>query len=132
MFLHYLEHRCLIFVAYIQKLPNVIGDDIATLDAHLAQIPMRLATMGVDPETKQASLILMSSFIGKLGHWAQHNIEALYSITFMTQLVDLARSSFVIKDYQTENLNLLVELEHGSLDVPDYTRKFNDYHSFWK
>ena len=38
--------------AYIQKLPNVTGDDIATLDAHSAQAPMRLTTMGVDPESK--------------------------------------------------------------------------------
>ncbi len=67
---------------------------------------MRLTTMGVNPETKQGILILMSSFVGKLGHWAQQNIEALYSLTFVTQLVDLVRSSFVIKDYQAENLNL--------------------------
>ena len=59
---------------------------------------MRLTTMGVDPETKQASLILMASFIGKLGHWAQQNIEALYSLNSVTQLVDRVRSSFVIKD----------------------------------
>jgi hypothetical protein len=26
--------------AYIQKLPNVTGDDISKLDAHLAQTPM--------------------------------------------------------------------------------------------
>jgi len=57
--------------AYIQKLPHVIGDDMSRLDAYLAHAPMRLTTMGVDPETKQASLILMSSFTGKLGHWAQ-------------------------------------------------------------
>jgi hypothetical protein len=118
--------------AYIQKLPNINGEDIAALDAHLAQAPMRLTAMGVDPETKQASLILMSSFIGKLGHWAQQNTEALYSLTSVTQLVDLVRSSFVIKDYQAENLNLLVKLEQGNSDVPDYTRKFNDYYSFWK
>ena len=53
--------------AYIQKLPNVTGDDIPELDAHLAQAPMRLTTMGADLETKQASLILLSFFIGKLG-----------------------------------------------------------------
>jgi hypothetical protein len=70
--------------AYIQKLPNVTGDDIAILDAHLAQAPMRLTRMGVDLATKQASLILMSSFTGKLGHWAQQNTEALYSLTFVT------------------------------------------------
>ena len=29
--------------------------------------------MGVNPETKQVSLILMSFFTGKLGHWAQQN-----------------------------------------------------------
>ena len=50
----------------------------------------------------------------------------------MTQLVDHVRSGFVIKDYQAENLNLLVKLEQVNLDVPDHTRMFNDYHSFWK
>ena len=50
----------------------------------------------------------------------------------MTQLVDLVRSSFVIKDYQAEKLNLLVKLGQINSDVPDYIRKFNDYHSFWK
>jgi len=84
--------------AYIQKLPNVTGDDIATLDAHLAQAPMRLTVMVVGHETEQASLIYMPSFTGKLGNWAQQNIEALYSLTSVTQLVDLVRSSFVIKD----------------------------------
>jgi hypothetical protein len=118
--------------AYIQKLPNVTCDDISELDAHLDHAPMRLTTMGVDPETKQASLILMSSFTGKLGHLAQHNIEALYSLTYVTQLVILVRSSFVIKDYQSKNLIVLSKLEQGNSDVPDNTRKFNDYHSFWK
>jgi hypothetical protein len=115
--------------AYIQKLPNTNGDDIAALDAHLAQAPMRLTTMGDDHETKQASLILMSSFTGKLGHWAQQNTDDVYSLTSVTRLVDLVRSSFVIKDYQAENLNLLVKLEQGN---SDYTRKFNDDYSFWK
>ena len=80
--------------------------------------------------SKQASLILMSSFIGKLGHCAQQNTEASYSLTFVTQLLDLVRSSFVIKDYQAENLNLLLKLEQGNLDIFDNTQKFNDYHSF--
>ena len=51
---------------------------------------MRLTSMDDDPETKQASLVLMSSFVGKLGHWAQHNTEALYiSLTIVTQVVDI-------------------------------------------
>ena len=118
--------------AYIQKLPNVIGDDISELDAYLAYVPMRLTTIGIDPETKQASLILMSSFTRKLGHWAQQNTETLYSLTYVTQMVDLVRSSFVIKDYQAENVNILVKLEQGNSDVPDYTRKFSYYYRFWK
>ena len=27
---------------------------------------------------------------------------------------------------------MLVRLEQGNSDVPGYTRKFNDYHNFWK
>ena len=38
----------------------------------------------------------------------------------------------MIKDYQAENLNLLIKLEQGNSDVPDYTRKFNEYYNFWK
>ena len=38
----------------------------------------------------------------------------------------------MIKDYQAENLIFLVKLEQGHSDVPDYTRRFNDYYSFWK
>ena len=93
--------------AYIQNLPNAIGDDIVTLYAHLAQAPMRLTTMGVDLETKQASLILMSSFTGKLGRWAQLNTEALYTLTFVTQLVDLVRSSFFYKRLPSKELQFV-------------------------
>jgi hypothetical protein len=118
--------------AYIQKIHDVTSDNILKLYAHLAQTLMRLTSMGVVLETKQASLIGMSSFIGKLGHWAQHNVEALYSLTCVTQLVDLARYRFVIKNYQAKNLNLLVKMEQGDSDVPNYTQKFNDYHNFWK
>ena len=100
---------------YVQKLPNVTGDDLSKLNAHLAQAPMRLTSMGVDNETKQASLVLVSSFSGKLGHWAQQNTKALHSLSSVTQLVDLVRSSFVIKDYQAENINLLVKREQGNL-----------------
>ncbi len=41
--------------AYIQKLPNVTGDDIVELEAHLARAPMRRTIIGVDPNTKHAS-----------------------------------------------------------------------------
>ena len=48
----------------------------------------------------------------------------------MTQLVDLVSPGFVIKYYQAKILILLIKLELGNSDVPDYIRKFNDYHSF--
>ena len=72
---------------YIQKLPNVNGDNFTELDSHLARAPIKLTTMGVDPNTRQASLILISSFTGKQGHWAQQNIEVLYNLNFVSQLV---------------------------------------------
>ena len=44
------------------------SENISELDARLAQAPMRLANVGIDLETKLASLIIMSSLIRKLGH----------------------------------------------------------------
>ena len=74
------------------------GDNLTELDSHLAQAPIKLTAMGVDSDTIQASLILMSSFTGKLGHWAQQNNEILYNLNSVSQLVDFVRSSFVEKD----------------------------------
>ena len=68
----------------------------------------------------------MFAFTGKLGHWAQQNVETLYSITSVSQLVDLLRSSFAVKDYQAENLHILAKLEQGKLDISDHTRRIND------
>jgi hypothetical protein len=110
---------------YIQKLPNVNGDILNELESHLAQAPIKLTTMGVDPDTRQASLILMSSFTGKLGHWAQQNI-VLYNLNSVSQLVDFVRSSFVVKDYLAKHLQLLIKCEQNGLDISEYIRKFND------
>ena len=88
--------------------------------------------MGVDPDTRQSNLILMPSFTGKLGHWAQQNIDVLYNFNFVSQLVDFVRSSFVVKDYQAEHLQLLIKVEQNGLDISEYIRKFNDSYSFWK
>jgi hypothetical protein len=93
---------------------------------------MKLIAMVVDHETEQAVLILMFSFTGKLRHWAQQNTEALYSLTCVPQFVDLVKSSFAVKDYQNENLHILVKLEHDNFDITDYARSFNDSRSFWK
>ena len=50
----------------------------------------------------------------------------------MSQLVDFVRSSFVVKDYQAEHLQLLIKVEQNGLEISDYIRKFNDSYSFWK
>ena len=117
---------------YIQKLPNVNGDNLNELDSHLAQAPIKLATMGVDPDTKQASLILMSFLTGKLGHWAHQNTEVLYYLSYVSQLVDFVRSKFVVTNYQAEHLQLLIKVEQSGLDISDYIRKFNDSYKFRK
>jgi len=117
---------------YIQKLPNVNGDNLTELDSHLALSPIKLTTMDVDPYTRQANLILISSFTGKLGHWAHQNTEVLYNLNSVSQLVDFVRSNFVVKDYQAEHLQLLSKVEQNGLDISEYIRKFNDSYSFWK
>jgi hypothetical protein len=96
---------------YIQKLPNVNGNDFSKLDSHLALAPINLTAMGVDPETKQSSLIHVFSFTRKVGHWAQQNTGVLYNLNFVSQLLDFVRSSFVAKDYKTRHLQFLIKIE---------------------
>ena len=117
----------------IQKLTIVNDDNLTELDSHLAQAPIKLTAMGVDPNTRQANLILMSSFTGRLGHWAHQNTEFFYNLNFVALLVYFVRSSsFVVKDYQAEHLQLLIKVEQNGLEISDYIRKFNDSYSFSK
>jgi hypothetical protein len=74
----------------------------------------------------------MSSFTGKLGHWAHQNTVVLYNLNSVSQLVDFLRSSFVAKDYQAEHLQLFIKVEQNGLDISEYILKFNDSNSFWK
>jgi hypothetical protein len=115
---------------YIQKLPNVNGDNLPELDSHLAHAPIKLVAMGVDHDTRQPNLTLMSTFTGKLGHWAQQNTEVLYNLNSASQLVEFVRSSFVVKDYQAEHLQLLIKIEQNGLEISDYIRTFSDSYSF--
>ena len=108
------------------------GDNLTELDSHLAEAPIMLTTIGVNSTTRQANLILISSFTGKLGHWAQQNTEVLYNLNSVSQLVYFVRSSFVVKEYHTEHLQLLIKVEQNGLDILDYIRKFNDSYSFRK
>ena len=75
----------------IKKLPNVNGDNMTELDSHLALAPMKQIAARVDLASKHACLKLMSSFTGKLGHWAQQSIEALYSLNHESQIIELVR-----------------------------------------
>jgi hypothetical protein len=74
----------------------------------------------------------MFSFTGRLGHWAQQNNEVLYNLKSVSELVDFVRSSFVVKDYQAEHLQLLIKVEQNGLYISEYIRKFNNSYSFWK
>jgi hypothetical protein len=104
---------------YTRKLPNVNGDNLTELDSHLAQAPIKLRGMGIDLDTRLAGLILMSSFTGKFGQWAQQNTEVLYNLNSVSQLVELLRSGFVVKDYQAEHLQLLTKIEQNGLYISD-------------
>jgi len=86
----------------IKKLSNVNGDNVAELVSHLPWAAMKLMAMDLDPKAKQAILILMSSFSGKLGHWAEKNTKVLYNLKYVSRLVAFVRSKFVVKDSQAE------------------------------
>jgi hypothetical protein len=87
---------------------------------------MKLISVGLDRDTKQASLVLMSSFTKTLGHRVQHDTKVLNNLIFLSLLVEFVRSSFVKKDCQFEHLQPFIKIEQGSLEILDYNRKFND------
>jgi hypothetical protein len=93
---------------------------------------MKLTTMGVDLEIKQAGLILMRIFMGKLQHRAQKNTEDLYNLSSVSQLVEFVRIIFVVKYCQAKHLHILIRIKPNRLLNPEHIRKFNNSYIFWK
>jgi hypothetical protein len=117
---------------FLQKLEHCNGEDSTKLHNHFKQSILKIKGFGINPDSKQGVVVLVSSFTGKLGNWASDHSTEIYELTTIDDLIDYIRVGFSIEDVEGKNLYILLRLEQGEKSLHDYTQEFNTSYAWWK
>jgi len=117
---------------FLQKMEHCNGEDSVKLNNHLKQSRLKIHGFGIDPDSNQAVVILVSSFTCKLGNLAaDHNAE-IYGLQTLNDLITYVRVGFSIEDVEGKNLYSLIRVQQGEKSLTDYTQEFNSSYAYWK
>jgi hypothetical protein len=102
------------------------------LNNHLKQSRLKIQGFGINPDSNQAVVILVSSFTGKLGNWASDHTTEIYALQTLDELIAYVRVGFSIEDVEGKNLYSLIQVKQNDKSLTDYTQEFNSAYSYWK
>ena len=88
---------------FLQKLEHCNGEDSTKLHNHLKQLKSKIQGFGINPDSKQGVVVLVSSFTGKLGNWASDHSTEIYELATVDDLIDYIRVGFSIEDVEGKN-----------------------------
>ncbi len=110
---------------FLQKLELCNGEDSEVLHDHLKQSKLKVKGFGVDPNSKEAVKIVVSSFTGSLGNWAANHADEVFKLSSIDALTAFVRVSFSNRDLEGKNLYSLIKLDQGDKSLHEYTQEFN-------
>jgi hypothetical protein len=108
------------------------GEDSIKLNNHLKQSRLKIQGFGINPDSNQAVVVLVSSFTCKLGNWASDNSAEIYNLKALDELVAYVRVGFSIEDVEGKNLYFLIRVQQGDTSLTYYTQEFNGSYAYWK
>jgi hypothetical protein len=117
---------------FLQKLELCNGENPEYLHDHLKQSKLKVKGFGVDPNSREAVTVVVSSFTGSLGNWAADHADEIYKLDSIDALTAYARVSFSNKYLEGKNLYSLIKLDKGDKSLHEYTQEFNSSYSCWK
>ena len=74
------------------------GDDSTKLHNHLKQVERKIRGSGINPDSNQDVVVLVSSFSSKIGDQASNNNSEIYEVRRMDELIKYVRVGFSIED----------------------------------
>jgi len=88
------SHETVNMSRFWQKLEHCNGEDSTKLHNHLKQSRLKIQGFGINPDSKQAVVVLFSSFTRKLGNWASNHSTEIYELATMDDLINYIRVGF--------------------------------------
>jgi len=97
------SHETVNMSRFLQKLEHCNGEDSTKLHNHSKHSRLKIQGFGINLDSKQVVVVLVSSFIGKLGNWASNHSTEIYDLATIDGLIDYIRVSFSIEDVEGKN-----------------------------
>jgi hypothetical protein len=117
---------------FLQKLTPCTGEDAEELHDSLKQSKLKVKGFGLDPNSREAVTVVVSSFTGKLGNWAADHADEIFQLKSIDALTSFVRVSFSNEDLEGKNLYVLIKLDQSDRSLHDYTQDFNSSYAYWK
>ena len=98
----------------------------------MKQSKLKVKGFGVDPNSKEAATVVVSSFTASLGNWDADHTDKIFKLDSIDALTAYVRVSFSNEDSEGKNLYSLIKLDQIGKSLHEYTQEFNNSYSYWK
>ncbi len=111
---------------FLQKFELCTGENPEILHDHLKQSKLNVKGFGVDPNSREAVTVVISSFTGSLVNWVADHADENFKLDSIDALTTYVRVSFSNEDLEGKNLYSLIKLDHSDKSLHEYTQEFNN------
>ncbi len=80
---------------------------------------------GVDPNSKEAVTVVVSSFTGSLDNWDADHTDEIFKLDSIDALTAYVRVRFSNDDLEGKSLYSLIKLDQIDKPLHEYTQEFN-------
>ncbi len=86
----------------LKKLEHCNSDDSVKLHNHSKQSKLYILGFGINRDSNQAIIVLVSSFTCKLSDWASDHVTEIYKKKTMDELINYVRFRLYIEDVERD------------------------------
>jgi hypothetical protein len=117
---------------FLQKLELCYVQNSEVLHDHLTQSKFKVNGFGVNPNSKEAVTVVVSSFTGSLGNWVADHTNEIFKLDSIDALTAYVRVHFSNGDLEGKNLYYVINLDQIDKSLHEYTQEFNSSYTYWK
>ena len=110
---------------FLQKLEHCSGENAEKLYNHLKQHKLKINCFEMDPNSRQAVTVVVSSFTGHLSYWPADHADEILNLDNIDALTAYICVSFFNEDLEGINLYSLIKLYQFDKSLHEYTQEFN-------
>ena len=95
---------------FLHKLQHCSGENAEKLHNHLKQSKLKTKGFGVDPNSREAVKVAVSSFTEHLSNWSADHADEIFKLGYIGALTAYIQVTFSNEDLEDMNLYSLIKI----------------------